>query len=104
MAYNNVGMPVKLFDYSLWPADGGDCLQDIAAFVQKVDAGIVVQDSATTWRRALLPCCRTGTGQTVSARTLQAVQTSHSWGHRAAQILAAIEQIEQERRDAHPAR
>jgi len=105
-AYNNVGMPVKLFDYMSFglPIVATAC-HDIAAFVEKVDVGLVVQDSVDDLAQGIIHLLQDRDLATrLGQNAYQAVQTSHSWGHRAAQVLAAIEQIEQRRGDAHPAR
>jgi len=104
--YNDLTMAVKLFDCMAFglPQVVTDC-REMAAFVRQVDAGLVVQDSVDDLAQAMLRLLqdRDLAGR-LGQNAYQAVQTCHSWSHRAAQILAAIEQIEQERKDAHPAR
>jgi glycosyltransferase involved in cell wall biosynthesis len=104
--YNDLAMPVKLFDCMAFglPQVVTNC-RDMAALVEETDAGLVVQDSVDGLAQGMIHLLQ---DRDLAARlgqnAYQAVQTAHSWGHRAARILAAIEQIEQERRDAHPAR
>ena len=104
--YNDLTMAVKLFDCMAFglPQVVTDC-REMAAFVREVDAGLVVQDSVNDLAQGIMRLLQ---DRDLAARlgqnAYQAVQTSHSWGHRAAQILAAVEHIEQERLDAHPAR
>ncbi len=104
--YNDLSMPVKLFDCMAFglPQVVTNC-RDMAAFVKEADAGLVVQDSVGDLAQGIMRLLQDrDLARRLGQNAYQAVQISHSWGHRAAQILAAIEQIEQERKDAHPAR
>jgi glycosyltransferase involved in cell wall biosynthesis len=104
--YNDLTMAVKLFDCMAFglPHVVTGC-REMAAFVRQVDAGLVVPDSVDGLAQGII---RLLEDRDLAARlgqnAYQAIQTSHSWGHRAAQILAAVEQIEHEHRHAHPAR
>jgi len=104
--YNDLAMPVKLFDCMAFglPQVVTRCC-DMAALVKETDTGLVVQDSVDDLAQGIIHLLQDrDLASRLGHNAYQAVQTSHSWGHRAAQILAAIEQIEQEQRDAHPAR
>jgi glycosyltransferase involved in cell wall biosynthesis len=102
--YNNLAMPVKLLDCMAFglPQVVTAC-RDMAAFVQEVDCALVVEDSVEGLAEGmsrLLQDRNLAVG--LGNNGYDAVQTSHSWAHRAAQILEMIERIEREH--AHPAR
>lgn len=78
--------------------------RDMAALVRETGAGLVVQDAVDDLAQGIMSLLQNrDLASRLGQNAYQAVQTSHSWSHRAAQILAAIEQIEQAQRDAHPA-
>jgi glycosyltransferase involved in cell wall biosynthesis len=103
--YNDLAMPVKLFDCMAFglPQVVTNC-RDMAALVKETNAGLIVRDSVDGLAQGIIRLLGDrDLASRLGQNAYQAVQTSHSWSHRAAQILAAIEQIEQAQRDAHPA-
>ena len=101
-AYNDLAMPVKMFDYLAFgrPMVVTDC-RDMAAFVREVDAGIVVEENTGSLAAGILSLLRNrDLAERLSQNGYDAVQTAHSWPHRAARLLGMIEAIEQGRRPA----
>jgi len=96
-AYNDLAMPVKLFDYMSFgrPVVATAC-RDTAALVNELDAGLIVDDTADGIAQGIMrlledPDLATRLGQ----NGYQAIQSTHAWPHRAAQLLQMIEALEQ---------
>ncbi len=104
--YNDLAMPVKQFDYMSFgrPLVVTAC-RDTAALISHLQAGLVVEDSAAALAQGIVTLLEDRELATrLGQNGYQAVQAAHSWSHRAAYILNAIERLEQEQRDAHSAR
>lgn len=95
--YNNLAMPVKLFDCMAFglPLVVTAC-HDIAAFVKEVGAGLVVEDAADGLAQGIM---RLLVDRDLAIRLgqngYQAIQAAHSWPHRAARLLQMIEGLEE---------
>jgi glycosyltransferase involved in cell wall biosynthesis len=98
--YNDLAMPVKMFDYMSFgrPLVTTAC-RDAAALLNELKAGLVVEDTVDD-----LACgiTRLLEDPDLAARLGQngyrAIQAAHSWPHRAARLLQMIETLEQGRR------
>jgi len=95
-SYNDLAMPVKLFDYMSFgrPLVVTAC-RDMAAFVNEVEAGLVVKDTAEELAQGIL---RLIDDPDLAARLgrngYRAIQTNHSWSQRAKRLVQMIEEIE----------
>ncbi len=102
-AYNNLAMPVKLFDYMSFgkPIVATAC-SETAQFLQQQQCGLIVQDTPESLAEGILHLLRNPelAGQ-LGRNGYAAVQTHHSWQHRAEQLLAIMDEIENH---AHPSR
>jgi glycosyltransferase involved in cell wall biosynthesis len=97
--YNDLAVPVKLFDYMSFgrPIVATSC-HDTALLLRQLDAGLVVDDTVESLAQGIIhllenPDLATRLGQ----NGYQAIQTSHSWPHRAARLLTLIETLEAEK-------
>jgi glycosyltransferase involved in cell wall biosynthesis len=97
--YNDLAMPVKLFDYMSFgrPLVVTTC-HDTAALVNELEAGLVVEDTVDSLAQGIIRLLEApGLAARLGRNGYQAIQTAHSWPHRAAWLLQMIETIEQER-------
>jgi glycosyltransferase involved in cell wall biosynthesis len=97
-AYNDLRMPIKLFDYMSFgrPVVVTRC-RDMAALVNKLEVGLVVDGTVDGLAQGiirLLKDCDLTTR--LSQNGYQAIHTAHAWPHRAGQLLRMIEKIEHE--------
>lgn len=101
-SYNDLAVPVKLFDYMSFgrPIVSTAC-HDTAALLNELEAGIVVDDTIDGLAQGIIHLLE---NPDLAARLGQngyrAIQTSHSWSHRAARLLKLIETLEVEK-DSH---
>jgi glycosyltransferase involved in cell wall biosynthesis len=95
--YNDLAMPVKLFDCMAFglPLVVTAC-RDMAAFVKEMEAGLVVEDAADGLAQGIM---RLLADRDMAIRLGQngyrAIQAAHSWPHRAAWLLQMIEGLEE---------
>ena len=95
-AYNDLAMPVKIFDYMSFgrPLVVTDC-PSMASLVEETGAGLVVEDNVQALAEGILQLLGDRNLATRSGlNAYQAVQTNHSWPKRAAAILEMIQAIE----------
>jgi glycosyltransferase involved in cell wall biosynthesis len=96
--YNDLAMPVKLFDYMSFgrPVVVTAC-HDMAALVHELEVGLVVEDTAEGLAQGI---ARLLEDRDLAARLgrngYRAIQRTHSWSHRAAQLLQMVEALEAE--------
>jgi len=98
-AYNDLAMPIKLFDYMSFgrPVVTTAC-RDTAALVHKLESGLVVEDTAEGIAEGILCLLNDPNLATCLGRNgYQAIQTAHAWPHRAARLLEMIEALEREK-------
>jgi glycosyltransferase involved in cell wall biosynthesis len=94
--YNDLAMPVKLFDYMSFgrPLVITAC-RDTAALVQALESGLVVDDTVEALAQGII---RLIEDPELAARlgrnAYQAIQNAHSWTHRAQRLMHMIEKIE----------
>lgn len=104
--YNDLAMPVKQFDYMSFglPLVVTAC-RDMARLIAEHEAGLVVDDNADSLAQGIMRLLddRELAGH-LGRNGYKAVQTAHSWDHRAARIVGLIEQIEEQKRHAHSPR
>lgn len=94
--YNDLAMPVKLFDYMSFgkPIVATAC-RDSAALLNKLEAGLIVEDTVDGLARGIIHLLEDRNLATrLGQNGYQAIQTAHSWSHRAAQLLRMIETVE----------
>jgi glycosyltransferase involved in cell wall biosynthesis len=95
--YNDLAMPVKLFDCMAFglPLVVTAC-RDMAAFVQDLEAGLVVGDRADELAQGIMRLLADrDLAMRLGQNSYRAIQSAHSWPHRAAQLLQMIEGLEQ---------
>jgi glycosyltransferase involved in cell wall biosynthesis len=94
-SYNDLAVPVKLFDYMAFgrPLVTTGC-RDTAALVNELKAGLVVDDTVDALTQGIIrlledPDLANRLGQ----NGYRAIQTAHSWSHRAARLLQIVETL-----------
>ena len=93
--YNDLAMPVKLFDYMSFgrPLVITAC-RDTAALVQALESGLVVDDTVEALAQGII---RLIEDPELAARLgrngFQAIQNAHTWSHRAQRLMQMIENI-----------
>jgi glycosyltransferase involved in cell wall biosynthesis len=96
-AYNDLAMPVKLFDYMSFgrPVVATAC-RDTAALVNELEAGLTVDDTADGLAQGITRLLEDpGLATRLGQNGYQAIQSAHAWPHRAARLLQIIEALEQ---------
>lgn len=91
-SYNDLAMPVKIFDYMSFgrPLVVTDC-RDMAALVNEFEAGVVVQDNVESLAGGILRLLEDPKlASRLGKNAYQAIQTAHSWEHRAARLLEMV--------------
>lgn len=99
--YNDLAMPVKMFDYMSFgrPLVVTAC-RDAATLVDKLEAGLVVEDTVDSLAQGIIRLLEDpGLAARLGQNGYRAIQAAHSWPHRAARLLQMIETLEQGRRD-----
>lgn len=94
--YNDLAMPVKLFDYMSFgrPLVITAC-RDTAALVQALESGLVVDDTVEALAEGMIRLIENPALAARLARNAYlAIQNAHSWPHRAQKLLQMIEKIE----------
>jgi hypothetical protein len=97
--YNDLAVPLKLFDYMSFgrPVVATAC-RDIAALVNELEAGLIVDDTADGIAQGIMRLLEDpGLATRLGQNGYQAIQTAHAWPHRAARLLQMIEALEQGR-------
>lgn len=102
-SYNHLAVPVKLFDYMSFglPMVVTNC-DETSKLVRKLNVGVVVEDNVDSLASGILQLLRNPPlAEQLGQNGYQAVQTEHSWSHRAHDLLNMIETIEHEKANAH---
>ncbi len=103
--YNNMAIPLKLFDFMSHgcPLVVTAC-HDMAALVNELRAGLVVEDAAEALANGMI---RLIENPDLAARFgengYRAIQTAHSWSHRAQRLMKMIEKIENSKHEPRAA-
>jgi glycosyltransferase involved in cell wall biosynthesis len=98
-AYNDLAIPVKLFDYMSFgrPVVATAC-RDTAGLVNELESGLVVDDTVDDIAQGIIRLLENPSLATRLGRNgYRAIQTAHAWPHRAAQLLEMVEALEQGR-------
>jgi glycosyltransferase involved in cell wall biosynthesis len=99
-SYNNLAVPVKLFDYMSFgrPIIATVC-RDTAALIGQLEAGLVVEDTVESLSQGIIRLLKDHNLATrLGQNGYQAIQQAHSWPHRAEQLLQMIENTECEQK------
>lgn len=94
-AYNDLALPVKLFDYLSFgkPAVVTNCAEQ-ARYVSTFNCGLVVDDTAESVAAGILRLFDDPElAQKLGANGYRAIQEKHSWKHRAGDLLALLESL-----------
>jgi glycosyltransferase involved in cell wall biosynthesis len=95
--YNDLAMPLKQFDYMSFgrPMVVTDC-RETAALVNALESGVVVQDTPYALAQGVMKLLENrDLAMRLGQNGYRAIQSAHSWPHRAAQLLQMIEGLEQ---------
>jgi glycosyltransferase involved in cell wall biosynthesis len=90
-------MPLKQFDYMSFgrPMVVTDC-RETAALVNALESGVVVQDTPYALAQGVMKLLENrDLAMRLGQNGYRAIQSAHSWPHRAAQLLQMIEGLEQ---------
>ncbi|MGE0825499.1 MAG: glycosyltransferase [Candidatus Binatia bacterium] len=97
--YTELAMPVKLFDYMSYgrPLVVTAC-RETATLVRELQAGLVVEPTAAALADGISQLIENpALARHLGGNGYRAIQTTHSWSHRAKQLLHMIEEIENQR-------
>jgi glycosyltransferase involved in cell wall biosynthesis len=98
-AYTELAIPVKLFDYMSYgrPLVVTAC-RETAALVRELEAGLVVEPTAAALADGISRLIENpALTRRLGENGYRAIQTAHSWSHRAKRLLQMIEEIENRR-------
>lgn len=93
--YNDFALPIKLFDYMSFgkPVVVTNCTEQ-AKYITECNAGLVVQDTAEDIAHGILRLFDDpDLARELGTNGLRAIQGKHSWQHRATELLAILEEL-----------